>query len=81
MEMSQGNSLHRYFKQKCLFFKNRRQEGKTDPVWGLAPEGRGGYKERVQEVNMVEYYALMCENGKMRPAETSRNGEEEDKGE
>jgi hypothetical protein len=21
-------------------------------------------------VNMVEYYVLMCENGKMRPAET-----------
>jgi hypothetical protein len=29
----------------------------------------GRYKERVQEVNMVEYYALMYENGKMRPVE------------
>jgi hypothetical protein len=38
---------------------------------------KGGYKERVQEVNMVEYYALVYENGKMRPAETSRSGEEE----
>jgi hypothetical protein len=32
--------------------------------------GQGGYKERVQEVNMVEYYALMYEDGKMRPVET-----------
>jgi hypothetical protein len=32
--------------------------------------GGGGYKERVKEVNMVEYYALMYENGKMRPVET-----------
>jgi hypothetical protein len=24
----------------------------------------------MQEVNMVEYYTLMYENGKMRPAET-----------
>jgi hypothetical protein len=28
-------------KQKCLFFKNREQEGKAGRVWGLAPvEGR-----------------------------------------
>jgi hypothetical protein len=26
-------------KQKCLFFKNRRQEGKICPVWGLVPVG------------------------------------------
>jgi hypothetical protein len=32
--------------------------------------GGGGYKERVKEVNMVEYYVLMNENGKMRPVET-----------
>jgi hypothetical protein len=32
--------------------------------------GGGGYKERVRRVNMVEYYALMYENGKMRPVET-----------
>jgi hypothetical protein len=55
------------------FFKHRGQEGKTGPVWGLAPVGGGGYKERVWEVNMVEYYALMYENGKMRPVD-SRNG-------
>jgi hypothetical protein len=28
--------------------------GKAGPVWGLAPVGGRGYKERVQEVNMVE---------------------------
>jgi hypothetical protein len=28
------------YKQKCLFFsKIREQEGKKDPVWGLAPVG------------------------------------------
>jgi hypothetical protein len=30
--------------------------------WGLAPAGEGGCKERVQEVNIVEYYALMYAN-------------------
>jgi hypothetical protein len=30
-----------------LFFKNGGQEGKTGLVWGLAPLGGGGYKERV----------------------------------
>jgi hypothetical protein len=30
----------------------------------------GGYKERVRRVNMVEYYVLMYENGKMRLVET-----------
>jgi hypothetical protein len=31
------------YKQKCLFkiFKNREQEGKSGPVWGLAPVGEG----------------------------------------
>jgi hypothetical protein len=29
-----------YLKQKCLFSKTE-QEGKTGPVWGLAPVGRG----------------------------------------
>jgi hypothetical protein len=35
------------------FFKNRGQEGKTGPVWGLTPMGGGEHKERVWEVNMV----------------------------
>jgi hypothetical protein len=30
-----------------LFFKNREQEGKTGPVWGLVPVGGGKHKERV----------------------------------
>jgi hypothetical protein len=29
-----------------------------------------GYKEKVWEVNMVDYYAHIYENGKMRPIET-----------
>jgi hypothetical protein len=58
-------------KQKCHFFsyKIKEQEGATGPAWGLAPVGVGRYKERVKEVNMVEYYAFMYENGKMRPVE------------
>jgi hypothetical protein len=28
-------------KQKCPFFKNREQEGKTGPVWGVDTSGRG----------------------------------------
>jgi hypothetical protein len=36
----------------------------------LVPVGGGGCRERVREVNMVEYYALVYENVKMRPAET-----------
>jgi hypothetical protein len=38
----------------------------TGAIWVLVPVGEGGYKER----NMVDYYALMYENGKMRPVET-----------
>jgi hypothetical protein len=57
-------------KHKCLFFRNGEQEGKTGPVWGLAPECVMRQKERVWRVNMVEIYVLMCENGKLRNAET-----------
>jgi hypothetical protein len=32
---------------KIVFFINGGQKGKTDPVWGLAPVGGRGYKERV----------------------------------
>jgi hypothetical protein len=59
MEMTQGNSLCRYLKQtKCFFFfSNKGQEGKTGPVWRLAPVGGGGYKERVWE---GEYGGILC---------------------
>jgi hypothetical protein len=42
--MSQLNSLYRYLKQtnkNAFFFKNREQEGKVGPVWGLVPEAGG----------------------------------------
>jgi hypothetical protein len=43
-EMSQGNTLYSYLKQKYLFFffffLNREQEGKTSPVWGAGTSGR-----------------------------------------
>jgi hypothetical protein len=32
---------------KNVVFQNGGQEGKADPVVGLAPQGRGGCKERV----------------------------------
>jgi hypothetical protein len=52
-------------------FKNGEEEGKTGPVWELAPVGGGqDIKKGCRRVNMVEYYALMNENGKMRPVET-----------
>jgi hypothetical protein len=33
-----------------------------------------GLMGRWMDVNVVEYYALMNENGKMRPVQTSMNG-------
>jgi hypothetical protein len=54
-----------------LFCRNRKQEGKTDPVWGLVPVEGEGYKERVWE---HEYGANTCVHmyvkGKMSPVET-----------
>jgi hypothetical protein len=42
MEMSQWNSLYSDLKQTQMsFHKNRGQEGKTGPVWGLAQVGEG----------------------------------------
>jgi hypothetical protein len=53
------------------FFKNREQVGKSGPVWALVPVGEGrNIRKGCGKVNMVEYYVLMYENGKMRPVET-----------
>jgi hypothetical protein len=43
MEMSQRNSLSNFLKQTTMtfFYKNREQESKTSPVWGLVPVGAG----------------------------------------
>jgi hypothetical protein len=50
MEMSQLKSLYSYLRQtKMSFFKNRGQEGKIGPVWGLLLMGGGRYKERAWE--------------------------------
>jgi hypothetical protein len=60
MEVSQGNSLGSYLKQTTMsFFQKWRTGVKTCPVWGLTPVGGRGHKERVQEVNVMEYYVLM----------------------
>jgi hypothetical protein len=65
------------------FSKNTEQEGKTGPVWRLAPVGGGWViKKGCRRVNVVEILALMYENEKMRPAETIPGmGGEGDKGE
>jgi hypothetical protein len=39
MEMSQGNSLCSYLKQKCLFFFFFQKQNRKAPVGGLAPVG------------------------------------------
>jgi hypothetical protein len=52
------------------FFKNKGQKGKTGPVWGWHQWEGEAIRKGCGMVNMVEYYALMCDNGKMRPAET-----------
>jgi hypothetical protein len=42
MEMSNETPCIGIFKQtKMPLFKNRKQESKTGPVWGLAPMGVG----------------------------------------
>jgi hypothetical protein len=43
MEMSRCNSCVVILNKetKMSFFKTGEQEGKTGPVWGLAPEGGG----------------------------------------
>jgi hypothetical protein len=64
MEMSQGNSLCSYLKQtKMSFFKSREQEGESGPVWGLAPVGEGGHREKGEG---GEYGRILCthKNGK-----------------
>jgi hypothetical protein len=48
MAMSQWNSMYSsHIYTKMSFFKNREQEGKTGPVWGLPPMGGGEHKESV----------------------------------
>jgi hypothetical protein len=51
MEISQLNTLYSYLKQTkmSLSYKNREQEGKTGPVWGVGMSRGGRYKERVWE--------------------------------
>jgi hypothetical protein len=44
-------------KQKCLFFKNVKQEGKKGPVWGLAAVGGGrNIRKECRRVSMEILY-------------------------
>jgi hypothetical protein len=53
--------LYSYLKQtKMSFFKNREQEGKTGPVWGLVPVGGGRLMERVWEDKCGENIMYSC---------------------
>jgi hypothetical protein len=72
MEMSQGNSLCSYLKQtKMSSFQKQRTGRQNRPYLGVGTSGRGeDIRKGCRRVNMVEYYALMYENGKMRPVET-----------
>jgi hypothetical protein len=58
MEMSQWHTFYSYLRQKCLFFKNREQEGKTGAAWGagLEPVGGGGIRKGHRRVSVVEIY-------------------------
>jgi hypothetical protein len=61
--------LYSYLKQtkKSFFQKWRTGRLKTGPV---GASGRGeDIRKGCRRVNMVEYYVLMCENGKMTPVE------------
>jgi hypothetical protein len=53
-----------------LPFTKTEREGKTGPVWGWHEWEGEDTRKGCGRVNVVEYYALMNENGKMRPAET-----------
>jgi hypothetical protein len=59
---TQWNSLYGYPKQNShLFFKNRKQEGKTILTWGVWYQWEGGgYKEKLLQVNMVETCTHAC---------------------
>jgi hypothetical protein len=60
MEMSQGNSLYSYLKQKCHFLKNEigEQEGRIGPVWGIGISGRGEDVEKgYRRVNICK---ILC---------------------
>jgi hypothetical protein len=48
-------------KQKCLFFKNRKQERKTSPVWESVPVGGGeGYKDIRKESRRANMVEIQC---------------------
>jgi hypothetical protein len=54
------NSLYSYLRQtKVSFFKNREQEGKISPAWGLTPvrQGRVNIRKQYRRVNMLE---ILC---------------------
>jgi hypothetical protein len=40
-----------------FFLQNGEQEDKTGPVWGLVPEGEGGYRKGCRKVNVVK---ILC---------------------
>jgi hypothetical protein len=55
---------------KMSFFKNKEQEGKTGPVWGLVPVGGGGHSIRYRKTNVVKILCTHEGKWKMRPFET-----------
>jgi hypothetical protein len=45
-------------KQKCLFFKNGEQEGKTVPAWGLVTAG--GEEDIRKGCRMLNVVEILC---------------------
>jgi hypothetical protein len=66
-EMSQWNTLCGYLKQaKMSFFKNEKQEGKTDSVWEIGISRRGRIKDKgVGEWIWWRYYYSHTKMGKL----------------
>jgi hypothetical protein len=55
MEMSQGNSLYSYVKQKCLFFFQKMEKRRANrSCLGVATSGRGeDIRKGYRRMNMV----------------------------
>jgi hypothetical protein len=56
--------------KQSVFFSKTEDKAKQVLSGGLVPVGGEDIRKGCRRLNMVEYYILMYENGKMRPPET-----------
>jgi hypothetical protein len=55
------NSFNRFLNKNSIIYKNRKQEGRTSPVWGIFSSGKRYDMERgCRRVNMVQ---ILCTHG------------------